>query len=286
MDDKTRGWIDGLLGVVIFSGSLPATRVAVAEIDPLFLTAARAVIAGTLALGLLSVMRAPRPTRRDLAALALVASGVVAGFPLLTAIALREITAAHSIVFIGLLPMATALFAVIRAGERPSRSFWAFAGLGAALVAVFALTRGAEGSVSGDLLMVAAVAVCGLGYAEGGRLSRTLGGWQVICWALVIALPAMAALGLATWPADLAQVSARGWTGLAYVSLFSMLIGFVFWYRGLALGGVAAVGQLQLLQPLMGLGLAAWLLGEPVGWSMAAVTAGVVLCVAGAKRFA
>ncbi|MBS0489008.1 MAG: DMT family transporter [Proteobacteria bacterium] len=286
MDDKTRGWIDGLLGVVIFSGSLPATRVAVAEIDPLFLTAARAVIAGTLALGLLSVMRAPRPTRRDLAALALVASGVVAGFPLLTAIALREITAAHSIVFIGLLPMATALFAVVRAGERPSRSFWAFAGLGAALVAVFALTRGAEGSVSGDLLMVAAVAVCGLGYAEGGRLSRTLGGWQVICWALVIALPAMAALGLATWPADLAQVSARGWTGLAYVSLFSMLIGFVFWYRGLALGGVAAVGQLQLLQPLMGLGLAAWLLGEPVGWSMAAVTAGVVLCVAGAKRFA
>lgn len=286
MDDKTRGWIDGLLGVVIFSGSLPATRVAVAEIDPLFLTAARAVIAGTLALGLLSVMRAPRPTRRDLAALALVASGVVAGFPLLTAIALREITAAHSIVFIGLLPMATALFAVVRAGERPSRSFWAFAGLGAALVAVFALTRGVEGSLSGDLLMVAAVAVCGLGYAEGGRLSRTLGGWQVICWALVIALPAMAALGLATWPADLAQVSARGWTDLAYVSLFSMLIGFVFWYRGLALGGVAAVGQLQLLQPLMGLGLAAWLLGEPVGWSMAAVTAGVVLCVAGAKRFA
>ena len=286
MDDKTRGWIDGLLGVAIFSGSLPATRVAVAEIDPLFLTAARAVIAGTLALGLLSVMRAPRPTRRDLAALALVAAGVVAGFPLLTAIALREITAAHSIVFIGLLPMATALFAVVRAGERPSRSFWAFAGLGAALVAVFALTRGAEGSLSGDLLMVAAVAVCGLGYAEGGRLSRTLGGWQVICWALVIALPAMAALGLATWPADLAQVSARGWTGLAYVSLFSMLIGFVFWYRGLALGGVAAVGQLQLLQPLMGLGLAAWLLGEPVGWSMAAVTAGVVLCVAGAKRFA
>ena len=286
MDDKTRGWIDGLLGVVIFSGSLPATRVAVAEIDPLFLTAARAVIAGTLALGLLSVMRAPRPTRRDLAALALVAAGVVAGFPLLTAIALREITAAHSIVFIGLLPMATALFAVVRAGERPSRSFWAFAGLGAALVAVFALTRGAEGSLSGDLLMVAAVAVCGLGYAEGGRLSRTLGGWQVICWALVIALPAMAALGLATWPTDLAQVSARGWTGLAYVSLFSMLIGFVFWYRGLSLGGVAAVGQLQLLQPLMGLGLAAWLLGEPVGWSMAAVTAGVVLCVAGAKRFA
>jgi drug/metabolite transporter (DMT)-like permease len=286
MDDKTKGWIDGLLGVAIFSGSLPATRVAVADLDPMFLTAGRAVIAGGLALALLTAMRAPRPTRRDLAALAVIALGVVAGFPLLTAIALREITAAHSIVFIGLLPMATAIFAVGRAGERPSASFWAFAGVGAALVAVFALTRGAEGSVKGDLLMIAAVVVCGLGYAEGGRLSRTLGGWQVICWALVIALPFMALLGLLTWPQDLTQVGVRAWLGLGYVSLFSMLIGFVFWYRGLALGGVAAVGQLQLLQPLMGLALAAWLLGEPVGWSMAAVTAGVVLCVAGAKRFA
>lgn len=286
MDDKTKGWIDGLLGVAIFSGSLPATRVAVADLDPMFLTAGRAVIAGVLALALLTAMRAPRPTRRDLAALAVIALGVVAGFPLLTAIALREITAAHSIVFIGLLPMATAIFAVGRAGERPSPSFWAFAGVGAALVAVFALTRGAEGSMKGDLLMIAAVVICGLGYAEGGRLSRTLGGWQVICWALVIALPFMALLGLLTWPEDLTQVGVRAWLGLGYVSLFSMLIGFVFWYRGLALGGVAAVGQLQLLQPLMGLALAAWLLGEPVGWSMAAVTAGVVLCVAGAKRFA
>ncbi|HEY9236446.1 MULTISPECIES: DMT family transporter [Phenylobacterium] len=286
MDDKTRGWIDGLLGVAIFSGSLPATRLAVADFDPLFLTAGRAVIAGTLAALLLMATRAQRPSRRELAALAVIASGVVAGFPLLTAIALREITAAHSIVFIGLLPMSTALFAVYLGGERPSRSFWAFAGLGAAMVAAFAMTRGAEGSLKGDLLMVAAVVVCGLGYAEGGRLSRTLGGLQVICWALVIALPVMALLGALTWPEDLTHVSARAWTGLGYVSLFSMLIGFVFWYRGLALGGVAAVGQLQLLQPLMGLGLAAWLLGEPVGWSMAGVTAAVVLCVAGAKRFA
>lgn len=286
MDDKTKGWIDGLLGVAIFSGSLPATRVAVADFDPVFLTAARAVIAGALAVLLLNLLRAPRPARRDLGALAIVALGVVAGFPLLTAIALQEITAAHSIVFVGLLPMSTAIFAVRRAGERPSLSFWIFAGVGAALVAAFALTRGAEGSLKGDLLMIAAVLVCGLAYAEGGRLSRKLGGWQVICWALVIALPFMGLLGLATWPKELAQTSAAAWTGLAYVSLFSMLIGFIFWYRGLALGGVAAVGQLQLLQPLMGLGLASWLLGEPVGWSMAAVTAGVVLCVAGAKRFA
>jgi drug/metabolite transporter (DMT)-like permease len=134
--------------------------------------------------------------------------------------------------------------------------------------------------------MLAAVAVCGLGYAEGGRLARRLGGWQVICWALAICAPVMVVVALYAWPASLAHVGAPAWAGLAYVSLFSMLIGFVFWYRGLALGGVAAVGQLQLLQPFMGLVLAAGLLGEPVGWPMAAVTAGVVLCVAGAKRFA
>ncbi|WP_312165626.1 DMT family transporter [Phenylobacterium sp.] len=286
MDARARGWVDGFLGVAIFSGSLPATRVAVADFDPLFLTAARACIAGALALGLLALLRAQRPLRSDLGPLALVSLGVVLGFPLLTALALRHITAAHSIVFIGLLPMATAVFAVLLGGERPSRAFWAFAGVGAALVAGFALTRGAEASVTGDLLMLAAVVVCGLGYAEGGRLSRRLGGWQVICWALVIALPPMALLGLARWPGSLAGVGASAWAGLAYVSLFSMLIGFVFWYRGLAAGGVAAVGQLQLLQPFMGLALAAGLLGEPVGWSMAAVTAGVVLCVAGARRFA
>ena len=286
MDVRTRGWIDGLLGVAIFSGSLPATRLAVADFDPLFLTAARASIAGALAAALLVALRARRPQRSDIAPLAVVSLGVVLGFPLLTAFALQHITAAHSVVFVGLLPMATALFAVLLGGERPRRSFWAFAGLGAALVAGFALSRGAEASFVGDLLMLAAIAACGLAYAEGGRLSRRLGGWQVICWALVMALPPMALLGLARWPDSFESVGASAWAGLAYVSLFSMLIGFVFWYRGLAAGGVAAVGQLQLLQPLMGLALAAGLLGEPVGWPMAAVTAGVVFCVAGAKRFA
>ena len=280
------GWLNGLLGVIIFSGSLPATRLAVLDMDPFLLTFLRASIAGLLAIALLAGFRQKRPRASQLVPLAIVSSGVVIGFPLLTALALRHVTSAHSIVFIGLLPLMTAIFGVLRGGERPRRAFWIFSVIGSLLVVGFALTQNAAASLSGDLLMLAAVIVCGLGYAEGGRLSRTLGGWQVICWALVIALPVMALLGLATWPADLAQVSARGWTGLAYVSLFSMLIGFVFWYRGLALGGVAAVGQLQLLQPLMGLGLAAWLLGEPVGWSMAAVTAGVVLCVAGAKRFA
>lgn len=134
--------------------------------------------------------------------------------------------------------------------------------------------------------MLAAIVVCGLGYAEGAHLSRRLGGWQVISWALLLSLPAMAALGLATLPAAWAGIGAPAWAGLAYVSVFSMLVGFVFWYRGLALGGIAGVGQLQLLQPFLGLLLAGLLLGEPVAWTMILSTAWVVLCVAGAKRFA
>jgi drug/metabolite transporter (DMT)-like permease len=208
------------------------------------------------------------------------------GFPLLTALALKTITSAHSIVFIGLLPLATALFGVLRGGERPKPLFWLFSGLGSAAVAGFALVSGGAGTLAGDLLMLAAILVCGLGYAEGARLSRRLGGWQVICWALVLALPLMLAITLTSLPADWSAVSASAWGGLAYVSVFSMLIGFVFWYRGLALGGIAAVGQLQLLQPFFGLLLAGLLLHEPVSPMMLVVTLGVVLCVAGARRFA
>jgi drug/metabolite transporter (DMT)-like permease len=286
MQKNTGGWVDGFIGVAIFAGSLPATRVAVADLDPGFLTFARASIAGLLALALLLVLRQPRPRREDLASLALTAMGVVIGFPLLTALALQHVTSAHSIVFVGLLPLCTAVFAVLRGGERPRPAFWLFSVVGAACVMGFAAAGGVAASLRGDLLMMAAVAVCGLGYAEGARLSRRLGGWQVISWALVLSLPLMLPLAWLGRPASLAQVGAAGWAGLAYVSLFSMLIGFVFWYRGLARGGIAAVGQLQLLQPFMGFGLAALLLHEPVTWSMLAVALAAVACVAGAKKYA
>ncbi|GGE09197.1 transporter [Aureimonas endophytica] len=286
MDRTTAGWGSGLLGVVIFSGSLPATRVAVGAFSPLFLTSARAVIAALLGAGLLLALRQQRPARGDLPSLAIVALGVVLGFPLLTALALRHVTSAHSIVFIGLLPLATAIFGVLRGGERPKPAFWLFSGFGSLSVAAFALGNGGAVSAVGDLLMVAAVLLCGLGYAEGAALSRRLGGWQVISWALVLALPVMAILALATRPASLAGIDAPALAGLAYVSVFSMLIGFVFWYRGLALGGIAGVGQLQLLQPFFGLALAGLLLGEPVAWTMIVATGLVVACVAGARRFA
>ncbi len=282
----TSGWGNGLLGVIIFSGSLPATRVAVGGFQPLFLSSARAVIAALLGAVLLLALRQPRPTRDDLVPLAIVALGVVVGFPFLTALALLHVTAAHSIVFIGLLPLATAIFGVLRGGERPKPAFWLFSVLGSLSVAGFALMRDAGASLEGDLLMLAAIVLCGLGYAEGATLSRRLGGWQVISWALLMSFPAMAAMALATLPGSWDGIGLPAWIGLAYVSVFSMLVGFVFWYRGLAIGGIAGVGQLQLLQPFFGLALAGVLLGEPVAWSMIGVTALVVLCVAGAKRFA
>ncbi|WP_374445037.1 DMT family transporter [Stella sp.] len=285
MERTMVGWGNGLLGVVIFSGSLPATRVAVADFSPLFLTSARAVIAALLGAALLFGLRQARPARGDLLPLAIVALGVVVGFPLLTALALRHITAAHSVVFIGLLPVATAVFAVVRGGERPRPAFWLFSLLGSAAVAGFALSQGGGGSLAGDLLMLAAIVACGLGYAEGAHLSRRLGGWQVISWALLLSLPAMAAMGVWTLPGTWSGVGMPAWIGLAYVSVFSMLVGFVFWYRGLAQGGIAGVGQLQLLQPFLGLLLAGLLLQEPVPGTMVLATAWVVLCVAGARRF-
>lgn len=290
MDKATSGWLSGLTGVVIFSGSLPATRLAVTGFDPVFLTVARASIAGLLALALLFLFRQKRPARDDLTSLFIVSLGVVVGFPLLTALALRHVTSAHSIVFVGLLPLATAIFAVLRGGERPRPVFWLFSCLGSALVAGFSLSNsfasGIETSLTGDLLMLGAIIVCGLGYAEGAALSRKLGGWQVISWALVLSLPVMLPLAFVSGPDTLSGIAPQAWGGLAYVSLFSMLIGFIFWYRGLALGGIAAVGQLQLLQPFFGLALAATLLNEDVSPAMIAVTMVVVLCVAGARKFA
>lgn len=280
------GWGSGLLGVIIFSGSLPATRVAIAGFSPLLLTSARAVIAAVLAGALLVLLRQVRPERRDLAPLAIVALGVVIGFPLLTALALQHITAAHSIVFVGLLPLATAIFGVLRGGERPKPLFWLFSCLGSATIAAFALSDGGPASLTGALLMIAAIILCGLGYAEGAKLSRRLGGWQVISWALVLAAPLMLLLSIITLPPSWPEIGVSAWIGLAYVSIFSMLVGFIFWYRGLAIGGTASVGQLQLLQPFFGLALAGLLLHEPIAWTMIAATGLVVVCVAFARRFA
>lgn len=284
--ESISGWLNGLGGVIIFSGSLPATRIAVQDIDPFFLTFIRASIAGVLALMLICLFKVKRPNSSQLFSLFIVAMGVVIGFPLLTAMALQHVTSSHSIVFLGLLPLATAVFGVIRGGERPRRAFWLFSLCGSLLVVGFALSHLAAVLLKGDLLMLASVIVCGLGYAEGAKLSRELGGWQVISWALIISLPFVLIASYLTLPESLSHISTSAWLALGYVSLFSMLIGFIFWYKGLAIGGIAAVGQLQLLQPFFGLGLSASLLHESVSPLMIAVTLGVILCVIGSRKFA
>lgn len=286
MDKTLDGWLCGALGVLIFSFSMPATRAALAGFDPFFLTVARAALAGALALAMLIVFRQPRPARGDIISLGIVAFGVVLGFPLLSALALRHINAAQSQIFLGLLPLATAIFGVLRGGERPHTGFWLFAGLGSACVIGVALRQGAQLPFTGVALMLAAITVCGLGYAEGAKLSRKLGGWQVISWALVLALPPMLLACWLTRPDAFGQVPHAAWAGLAYVSAFSMLLGFVFWYRGLALGGISTVGQLQLLQPALGLAASALVLHETVPPIMFITTIAIVLCVAGAKRCA
>jgi len=287
MNKFMNGWVNGFIGVAIFAGSLPATRVAVMGFDPGFLTAARAAIAGILGLILILVLKEKKPAKQDWWPLAIVALGVVIGFPLFTALALQYMNAAHSIVFVSLLPLATAIFAVLRGGEKPNQFFWIFAILGSGVVFAYMFFISGDTSLGiGDFYMLMAIIFCGFGYAEGGLLSRKIGGWQVICWALILSLPFMLFLTVFYMPASFENVSTSALVGLIYVSLFSMLIGFFFWYKGLAQGGIAAISQLQLLQPLMGLAIAAALLHEHVSWSMLVVTAATLLCVAAAKKFA
>lgn len=273
-------------GLLFSACSMPATQAALMGFSPLCLTLARAALAGIAACGVLIAFPQPRPAGRDLISLSIVVAGAVLGFPLLSALALQQINAAQAQIFMAILPLFTALFGVLRTGERPHPAFWVFAIIGGALVLTVAFLHHGDGmSREGGALMLASIIICGLGYAEGAKLSRKLGSWQVICWALVLGLPLSILLGWLSWPVGSAHIPKAAWVGLGYVSLFSMLIGFVFWYRGLALGGIAAVGQIQLLQPGLGLIASAVLFNETLPPLMLFATLVGVGCVYGARRF-
>jgi drug/metabolite transporter (DMT)-like permease len=273
----------GLLGVLGFSFTLPATRLAVEGLDPAFVGLGRAAVAALPAAVLLVVWRERLPDRVTLARLAVVALGVVFGFPLLSALALRELTASHSAVIVGLIPAATAVAAVARAGERPSGGFWLASGAGLAAVLAFAASQGA--GVSGaDLLVLGAVALAAIGYAEGGTLARDMGGSRVICWALVLSFPLTLAISTVAALAAGVDASADAWLGFAYVSLVSMFLAFFAWYSALARGGVAKIGQVQLVQPLLTLGWAAALFGEQVGAGTLIAALAVVASVVATQR--
>jgi drug/metabolite transporter (DMT)-like permease len=262
MTQETKGMWLGLVGVAIFSLTLPFTRIAVVELNPVLVALGRAVVAAAGSAVLLWWVRAPRPTPSQWKALVITALGVVVGFPVFSSIAMRYVPASHGAVVLGILPLATALFGALRFGERPSAGFWIAALAGSGIVVAFALWQGGGELQVADLALFASVVAAAMGYAEGGRLSQTMGGQQVISWALVLSMPVL--LPVTIWLGWQYGVTAspRAWMAFAYVSLFSMFIGFFFWYRGLALGGIARVGQVQLLQPFMTLVGAALILGE------------------------
>jgi drug/metabolite transporter (DMT)-like permease len=274
----------GVVGMAIFGGTLPATRLAVAEIDPFALTAWRAAIAGLCSLALLIALRRKPPPRAQWPQLVIAMICVVILFPLFMALGMQTVDASHGGVVLGVLPIATALVAVTITHERPRPLFWIASLAGAALVIVFALRQGGGTMSAGDLLLFAAVASSSTGYAFSARLTSGMPGWEVISWILVIALPVSIPAALLTMPADLLAIPAKPLLGFAYVTLFSQWIGFFAWNAGLAMGGIARVSQVQLLQPFVTFALAAWFNGETITWQTVAFAAAVVATVAISTR--
>jgi drug/metabolite transporter (DMT)-like permease len=273
------------LGVLAFSFTFPATAFALRGFGPYTIGLGRAAIAAVLAVAMLRLTRAPRPRGGQWRSLALVAGGVVFGFPVLSTLALGHgSTASHAAVVIGLLPVATAAFAVLRAGERPSWAFWAASLAGAACVVGFTLRGGPGRFSAADLLLFGALVTAGLGYAEGGRLAREMPGRAVVAWALVAAAPITVPVTAVVLAAEPPRWNGAALVGLAYLAVVSMFLGFFAWYSGLARAGVARASQVQLGQPLLTL-LWSWLLlGEHAGRSTVAAAAGVLVCVLLAQR--
>jgi drug/metabolite transporter (DMT)-like permease len=281
---ETKGMLLGTIGVAIFSLTLPFTRLAVTELHPVFIALGRAVVAAVCAGALLWWMRAPFPTLRQWRALAITSLGCVVGFPVFSSIAMRYVPASHGAIVIGILPLATALFGALRFGERPSSGFWLAALAGSGIVVGFALQQGGGTLQLADLALFAAVISAAMGYAEGGRLSQDMGGQQVISWALVLSMPIL--LPVSAWYGWRYGVaaSAQTWMAFGYVSLFSMFIGFFFWYKGLALGGIARVGQVQLLQPFLTIIGAMVILGESLQLSTLVFALAIIAVVAVGRR--
>jgi drug/metabolite transporter (DMT)-like permease len=278
------GLLLGLIGVVVFGGTLPATRIAISAIDPLSLTALRTAIAGLCALALLIVLRRPLPPLRLWPQLAIVMLCVSVVFPLLMTFALKTVDASHGGVVLGIMPIATALVAVMLTHERPQPLFWAASIAGAALVVAFALRQGGGTLAFGDFLLFVGVVAASVGFGLSGRLSAQMPGWEVISFAMVMALPIALPAAAWTMPADLSAIPLRPWLALLYVALFSQWIGFFAWNAGMALGGIARVSQVQLLQPFVTFVLAAMINGETITPVTVLFASAVVLTVAISAR--
>jgi drug/metabolite transporter (DMT)-like permease len=278
------GLVLGFVGMAIFGGTLPATRIAVSAIDPLAVTAMRTAIAGLCSLALLVVLRRPLPPRHLWLQLAIAMLCVSILFPFLMALAVQTVDASHGGVVLGVLPIATALVAVLITHERPRPLFWIASVAGAALVIAFALRQGGGALSAGDLLLFAAVAVSAVGYAFSGRLTAEMPGWEVISWVLVMALPISLPMAALTMPPDLTHIALKPWLAVLYVAVFSQWVGFFAWNAGMAMGGIARVSQVQLLQPFITFALAAFFNGETITLQVLLFASAVVATVAISTR--
>jgi len=291
---ESQGMLLGLIGVVIFSLTLPMTRIVVAEFHPLLNGLGRALVASIPAAALLAWRRERWPSWPQVKSLAVVSLGVIIAFPVFSAWSMKTVPASHGAVVNGLQPLCVALYAAWLSHERPSKAFWASAIAGSAIVVAFALQSGGGSLQAGDALMLVAVGIGALGYAEGARLARQIGGWQVICWALVLSAPFLVIpVGWLGWEHHVQHpgpVAMKTWLAFGYVTLFSQFIGFFAWYAGLAMGGTARVGQVQLLQIFFTMAFSALFFGETVAASTwvfaAAVIATVMLGRSAAVRVA
>ncbi|MES5822321.1 DMT family transporter [Streptomyces sp. RG80] len=278
------GTLLAALGVVAFSLTFPATAWGLEGFGPWSLVAVRSALAALIAGACLLALRVPVPARRHWAGLAVVAAGVVVGFPLLTTLALRTSTTSHAAVVVGLLPLTTALCSALRMGTRPSRTFWTAALVGAAAVLAFTVQQSGGALTSADLYLFGALLVCAAGYTEGGRLARAMPGWQVIGWALVLCLPFSVPAAAVALSYEPVQLSAHSMLGLLWVAAGSQFLGLVVWYRGMAMIGIPKASQLQLAQPLLTLVWSVLLLSEHLTVAAPLTAAAVLVCIAVTQR--
>ncbi len=275
----------GAAGVLLFGGTLPATRLAVAALDPLFLSAARAAIAGCAGLLLLFALRRPMPPRTLWHELVLAGLCTIVGFPVFMGLAMAHVPAAHGGVVLGIIPLATAAAASLVAHERPSLGFWLASTAGAVIVLVFMVRQSDANTIQlGDFYLLGTVISGAFGYALSGRLSMQRPGWEVISWQVTLFLPLSLVAVFTLWPVDFTDVLVPAWAGLAYVSLVSQFFAFFVFNAAMAMGGVARVGQLMLLQPFVIVALSVPVNGERFDISTLLYATAVVVAVLAGQR--
>ncbi|KZZ62836.1 hypothetical protein A3762_01800 [Oleiphilus sp. HI0125] len=262
MNNDSKGMLYGLIGILSFGLTLPVTRYVIEYFSPMFIGLGRATVAGIFAAVLLIITRQSVPSKEQLYKLIIVALGVVVGFPVLSSVAMQTVPASHGGVVLAILPLATAIVGVVISNEKPSFGFWVTSVLGSMLVVIYSVLNGANALHWGDIALFFAVLSAAIGYSVGGLLSKEIGGWRVICWALVISTPFISIFALYHFPPEWSSVPINIWLGFLYLALVSQLIGFFFWNRGLAIGGVVRVSQIQLLQPFVTIIASALLLDE------------------------